>query len=102
MKIKVGVFWLCNFDIVYDVEELEIDENKKELFTYSKKHREVWKKLSSKQFGGKYAKYVYDFFQRGRVYYNSAIKEYLVVMNDTSKHLTKNILDKIYNLFEIK
>ena len=47
MKIKVGVFWLCNFDIVYDVEELEIDENQKELFAYSRKHREVWKKLSS-------------------------------------------------------
>lgn len=102
MKIKVGVFWLCNFDIVYDVEELEIDENKKELYFYSFKHREVWKKLSENQFNGKYSKFPCDFFLRGRVYYNSAIKEYLVVMNDTSKHLTKNILDKIYNLFEIK
>ena len=22
MKIKVGVFWLCNFDIIYDIEEV--------------------------------------------------------------------------------
>lgn len=99
MKIKVGVFWLCNFDIVYDIEEIEIDENQKELFAYSKKHREIWKKLSSKQCGGKYSKYEYDFFQRGRVYYNSAIKEYLIIMNDSSKIIPQNVLEKIKILF---
>ena len=101
MKIKVGVFWLCNFDIVYDFEEYEIDENKKELFAYSKKHKEVWNDLSLKQFEGKYSKFPYDFFQRGRVYYNSATKKYSVVMNDTSKKLPETILDKIYKLIEI-
>lgn len=102
MKIKVGVFWLCNFDIIYDIEEIEIDENQKELFAYSKKHREIWKELSSKQFGGKYTKYVYDFFQRGRVYYNSAIKEYLIVMNDNRKDIPKSFLEKINKLFGIQ
>lgn len=101
MKIKVGVFWLCNFDIVYDIEEIEIDENQKELFAYSKKHREVWKELSENQFNGKYSKYSYDFFQRGRVYYNSAIKEYFIVMNDSSKVILQNVLEKIKTLFGI-
>lgn len=101
MKIKVGVFWLCNFDIIYDIEEYEIDENQKELFAYSKQHKEVWKELSLKQFGGKYSKYTYDFFQRGRVYYNSATKQYSIVMNDLRKDIPKTILNKIYELFEI-
>ena len=101
MNIKVGVFWLCNFDIVYDFEEYEIDKNQKELFAFSKQHKEVWKELSLKQFGGKYSKYAYDFFQRGRVYYNSATKQYSVVMNDLRKDIPKTILNKIYELFEI-
>lgn len=101
MNIKVGVFWLCNFDIVYDFEEYEIDKNQKELFTFSKQHKDVWKELSLKQFGGKYSKYSYDFFQRGRVYYNSATKQYSVVMNDLRKDIPKTILNKIYELFEI-
>ena len=38
MRIRVGVFWFCNFDIVYDIEEIEISENEKDLFCYSKQH----------------------------------------------------------------
>ena len=101
MKIKVGVFWICNFDIVYDIEEVEIDENQKELFSYSKQHKDVWKELSLKQLGGKYSNYSYDFFQRGRVYFNSATKQYSVVMNDLRKDIPKTILSEIYKLFEI-
>ena len=101
MKIKVGIFWLCNFDIIYDFEEIEIDKNQKELFAFSKQHKDVWKDLASNQFGGKYFKYVYDFFQRGRVYYNSATRQYSVVMNDFRKDIPKTILNKIYELFEI-
>ena len=101
MKINVGVFWLCNFDIIYDVEEIEIDENQKELFVFSKQHKDVWKELSLKQFGGKYSKYSYDFFQRGRVYYNSATKQHFIVMNDLRKELPKFVLEFIDNKFEI-
>ena len=77
------------------------NENQKELFAFSKQHKDVWKELSLKQFGGKYSKYAYDFFQRGRVYYNSATKQYSVVMNDLRKDIPKTILNKIYELFEI-
>ena len=100
MKIKVGVFWLCNCDIVYDIEEYEIDEGQKELFAYSKQHEDVWKDLSSSQFGGKYSKYAYDFFQRGRVYYNSALKQHFIVMNDLRKDIPNLVLSKIYKLIK--
>ena len=99
MKIKVGVFWLCNFDIIYDIEEVEVDENQKELFAYSKQHKEVWKELASNQFGGKYSKYSYDFFQRGRVYYNSATKQYSIVMNDLRKDLPETMMKNLSNNF---
>ena len=100
MKIKVGVFWLCNFDIIYDFEEYEIDENQKDLFAYSKQHVEVWKDLSLKQFNGKYSCYGYDFFQRGRVYYNSALKQHFIVMNDLRKDIPSLVLSKIYKLIK--
>lgn len=99
MKIKVGVFWLCNFDIIYDIEEVEVDENQKELFTYSKQHKEVWKELTSNQFGGKYSKYSYEFFQRGRVYYNSATKQYSIVMNNLRKDLPETMMKNLSNKF---
>lgn len=101
MKIRVGVFWFCNFDIVYDIEEIEIRENEKDLFSYSKQHKEVWKNLASKQFDGKYSKYSYDFFQRGRVYFNSATKQYSVVMNDLRKEIPNTFIKRIQQLFNI-
>lgn len=99
MKIKVGVFWICNFDIICDFEEVEVDENQKELFAYSKQHKEVWKELASNQFEGKYSKYSYDFFQRGRVYYNSATKQYSIVMNDLRKDLPETMMKNLSNKF---
>ncbi len=100
MKIKVGVFWICNFDVVYDMEEYEINEDDKDFYSYSKHHIEVWSDLLKKQCDGKYSKYNYDFFQRGRVYFDAEIKKYSIELND-GRNLPESKLTQIKNIFKL-
>lgn len=102
MKVKVGVFWFCNFDLLYDIEEIEIDDSSRELYAYTKQHQDVWYSLSKNQFNGKYSAYPYDFFQRGRIYYNSANKKHSIVMNDLRKDIPKLFSDKLHDIFNFK
>ena len=102
MKVKVGVFWLCNFDIIYDSQEIEINENSIDLIVYEKQHKDVWNSLSQNQFNGKYAIYSYDFFPRGRVCYDSYSKKYSIILNDSRKVLPQAMLESICNIFGLK
>lgn len=100
MKIRVGVFWICNFDIVYDIEEYIIENDDKNFYEYSKHHIEVWNELSSRQCNGKYIKYNYDFFPRGRVYFDAEIKKYSIELNN-GRDLLESKLIQIKNIFKL-
>lgn len=102
MKVTVGVFWLCNFDIIWDKEEYEITKETKIIIDYSKQHKEVWASLSNNQFNGKYSKYKYDFFMRGRVAYDCESKSYLIELNNLSENLSQSIKLKIKQLLNIE
>ena len=91
------VYILLTFSCTHDNTNYQ---NQKELFAFSKQHKDVWKELSLKQFGGKYSKYSYDFFQRGRVYFNSATKQHFIVMNDLRKNIPNTVLSKISKLIQ--
>lgn len=101
MKVKVGVFWLCNFDIIYDTEECVLSDNSSMIIDYESEHKDVWAKLSKEQCGGKYANYRYDFFKRGRVAYDCESEEYMIELNDYTQNLPKEVIQKIKTLFEI-
>ena len=102
MKVEVCVFWLCNFDIIYDSQEIEINENSIDLIVYEKQHKDVWNSLSQNQFNGKYAKYSYDFFPRGRVCYDLYSKKYSIIMNDSRKVLPQVMIESICRIFKLK
>lgn len=100
MKVNVGVFWICNFDIIYDIEEYEINKSDKNFYSYSKHHFEVWNELSKIQFNGKYSKYNYNFFPRGRVYFDAEVKKYSIELNN-GRDLPKCKLIQIKQIFYI-
>lgn len=102
MKVKVGVFWLCNFDIIYDTEEYELSDNSRVIIDYASEHKDVWEKLSAIQCGGKYANYRYDFFKRGRVGYDCENKSYLIELNGYTENLPQNTISEIKRLFHIE
>ena len=103
--IKVGVFWasvLLNVDIIFDVEEYPDDYQSKDmLLTYSKQHKDVWKKLSKEQCGSKYSTYKFDALPRGRVWYDLEEKTYKIVFYRGSKEFVNTIATKIKELFGI-
>ena len=103
--IKVGVFWvsvLLDIDIIFDIEEYSDDYQDKEmLITYSKQHKDVWKKLSKEQCGGKYSTYKFDALPRGRVWYDLEEKTYKIVFYRGSKEFANAIAPKIKELFGI-
>lgn len=97
IKIQIGVFWLCNFDIIYDSQDIQVNENTIDLVVYEKQHKDVWNELSKSQCSGRYSKFKYDFFPRGRVIYNGELKKYQIIMSNGSR-LPENLKQKIINL----
>lgn len=102
MKVTVGVFWLCNFDIIGDKEEYEITENMKSIIDYSRQHKDVWDTLSATQCNGYYSKYSFDFFYRGRVAYDCEAKTHLIELNSLSNNLSIDVKEKIKKFFKIQ
>lgn len=103
--IKVGVFWvsaLLNVDIIFDIEEYPDYYQKKDaLLTYSKQHKDVWKRLSKEQCNGKYNLYKFDTLPRGRVWYDLEEKSHKIVFYRGSEEFINMTLPKIKRLFNI-
>ena len=103
--IKVGVFWvfaLLDIDIIFDTEEYSDDCFSNEtLLTYSKLHKDVWKKLAKEQCKGKYSVYGFDVFPRGRISYDTKEKYHKIIFYRGSKELINKTLPKLKKLFAI-
>ena len=107
-KITVGVFWLCDeggsVDVIYDTETYSPDwksEFGDEFIVYEKSHEEVWQGLAEKFFDGRYKKYKFDDFPRGRVTYDSDEGVYLLDYEKKLEPVLGAIKKKIDKLFAI-
>ena len=106
--IKPGVFWVCDdggdLEIIYDTEEYFEDFHSDfgdEFIVYEKGHREVWKKLSQQFFDGKYAKFAFNDFPRGRVTYDSEEQVYIVDVDAKLKPKFSQIKPLLLEIFKI-
>ncbi len=107
--IKPGIFWVCDeggdLDIIYDIEEYSPDFRSDfgdEFIVYEKGHREVWKRVSESFFDGKYAKYAFNDFPRGRVTFDSDEQVYIVDVDIKLKPQFALVKPKIVEIFELK
>lgn len=90
---------MCNFDIIWDKEEYEITTDTKNIIDYSKEHKDIWQKLVSTQYGGKYSRYPYDFFYRGRIAFDCATQSYSIELNCLSENFSDSTKQKLMRLF---
>lgn len=106
--IKPGVFWVCDdggdLEIIYDTEEYSSDFRSDfgdEFIVYEKGHREVWKQLSNKFFNGKYAKFAFNDFPRGRVTFDSEDQVYIVDVDAKLKPCFSQVKPLIVEIFQL-
>lgn len=107
-EITVGIFWICDrgkdLEIIYDIENLP-SNSQDENITYMEAHCNAWDKLATIQFNGRYMKYQYDDFPRGRIWYNTKTKKRSINYDYILKnHLTdfKSELEKIFKLDDVE
>ena len=108
-KITVGIFWVCDdggeFEFIWDKEVYDADWRSDfgdEFIVYEKSHIDVWKPLAAKFFDGKYKKYKFNDFPRGRVTFDSDEGVYMVDCDVKLKKILPLVKEKMLEFFGVE
>ena len=110
--MTVGIFWYFNDGmtysptIIYDVEVYNIQsESRSEynLITYSKQHKDAWKEaFRNSYYSDKNNTYAYDDFPRGRVWYDTEEKHFIVSYDEKLQCILNEMKEDIFHIFGIE
>lgn len=89
MKVKTGIFWVVNKNLIADITEIESTADKG-FVNYPQSHFEMWDKLKPKGARGDFATH-----PRGRLLYDVANGKYKLFVD---QKISKKTLDQLVKL----